>query len=105
MIELDRDNFEEEVIGCDLPTLVAFWRPGCGACSDVFPILKGLSGDLGERAKVGELNVIYAPEIAKKYKVPAVPTMIIFKNGEAKERAVGIRSKDILLERILSLID
>ncbi len=105
MIELDGDNFEEEVVGCDLPTLVVFWRPGCGACSNIFPILKDLSDELGERAKVGELNVIYAPEIAKKYKVPAVPTMIVFKNGEAKERAIGIRSKEVLLERILSLID
>lgn len=104
MIELDRENFKEEILETELPVLVVFWRPGCGACSTIFSILKEVFEELGDTIKVAELNILYAPEIAEEYKIPAVPTLIILKNGKIKERAVGPRSKDLLVERMKLLI-
>jgi len=100
MLELSGENFKKEVLESELPVLVLFWRPGCPACRPLFPIIGEVEEDVEGRAKVGELNVLQNPEIAKEYKVPAVPTMVIFKNGEAKEKAVGLRSKEAIIGRI-----
>ncbi len=104
MIELDLDNFKEEVLESNIPTLVVFWRPGCGACSVVLPLIDEIDKEMNGEAKFAELNILYATEIAKEYKVPAVPTLIIFKNGEVKERAVGLRPKQALIDKMRSLV-
>ncbi len=104
MLELDEENFKKEILENEGPALVVFWRPGCGACSTIFPIIKEVAEEMSGKAKFGELNIIYGPGIAKKYGIPAVPTLIIFKKGEIKGRAVGLRSKQVLVEKISSLI-
>ncbi len=104
MIELDRENFKEEVLESDIPTLVVFWRPGCGACSSVISLINEIDKEMKGEAKFADLNILYATEIAKEYKIPAIPTLIIFKNGEAKERAVGLRPKQALIDKMRSLI-
>ena len=104
VLKLSDENFEKEVLQSNTPVLVGFWRQGCGACSSLPPVLKEVSKSIGTRARVGELNIFENPEIAKKYKIPAVPTLIIFKRGEAKEKAVGLREKQVLINKLISLI-
>lgn len=103
IIELDEDNFKKEILEVDVPTMVVFWKPGCNACSVIFPIIKEVAEEMDGKAKFGELNIIYSHEIAKKYKIPAIPTLIIFKNGKVMERAIGLRSKKTLIDKIHSL--
>ncbi|MFH1656195.1 MAG: thioredoxin domain-containing protein [Candidatus Nealsonbacteria bacterium] len=104
MIELNDQNFEEEVLKSQKVVLVEFWRPGCKACFGIDPIMEQVDIEIGDRAKIGKLNIYENPKMAQKYKIPAVPTLIIFKNGESVQKAVGLRSKDILVNKINSLI-
>lgn len=97
MIELNQDNFKKEV--SDL-ILVFFWSPACGACAGCFP----LAEDLSKYVNVGMVNIFEEYEIAQEYNIPATPTIIIFKNGVAVERAVGLRSKEVLIDKMNSLV-
>ena len=86
------------------PFLVDFWRPGCGACLAIVPVIEEVAKEFKGRVKVGKLNIFENPETAKVYKIPAVPTLIIFKDGEARERATGLRSKQVLSDKLNSLL-
>lgn len=103
MLELTNDNFQKEVIESGQLTLVDFWRPGCGACYKMDPVIEEVDREIGERVKIGKLNVFEAPDIAEKYGIPATPALIIFKNGEPVERAVGVRPKQVLIDKLNSL--
>ena len=104
MLELNEDNFKKEILESNIPSLVVFWRPGCDACSFSLILIKEMEKELNGKAKIGIMNIFENSEIAQKYKIPAVPTLIIFKNGEAKEKAVGMRSKQILIDKINLLV-
>jgi len=67
-------------------------------------VIDEIDKEVNNKAKVGKLNVFENSEIAEKYKIPAVPTLIIFKNGQAVQKAVGLRSKEVLINKINSLI-
>jgi len=103
-MELNDENFEREVLKSEQPVLVVFWRTGCGACLTINPVIEEVAKEFEGRVKVGKLNIFENPETAKEYKIPAVPTLIIFKNGEPMEKAVGLRSKQILIDKLSSLI-
>lgn len=104
MLELNDENFEKEVLKSEQPVLVVFWRPGCGACLTIAPVIKEVDKEFEGKAKVGKLNIFENPEVAKVYKIPAVPTLIIFKDGEPIEKAIGLRSKQILIDKLNLLI-
>ena len=104
MIELNDENFRKEVLESEQLVLVDFWRPGCAACSMMFSIIEKLAKEFKGKVKVGQLNLFENPETAKAYKIPAVPTFIIFKKGEAIEKAVGLRQKQVLIGKLNSLI-
>ncbi len=104
MIEFNDENFEEEVLKSEQLVLVDFWMPGCKPCLAIAPIVEELAKEFEGKAKIGKLNVVENPETPKKYKIPAVPTLIIFKNGEPTEKAVGLRPKQVLIDKINSLM-
>jgi len=104
MLELNDENFESEVLKNEQLVLVDFWRPGCKACLIMIPVIEEVAKELEGRAKVGKLNVAENLETAKAYKIPGVPTIIIFKNGEPIEKAVGLRPKQVLIDKLNSLI-
>lgn len=99
MIELNQDNFKKEV--SDL-ILVFFWSPTCEACNSCFPLTKELSK---QGINVGMVNIFENYEIAKEYNIPATPTIIIFKNRIAIERAIGLRSKEVLIQKMNSCME
>ena len=93
-------NFESEVLKADLPVLVDFWAEWCGPCKMISPIVDEISQELGDKLKVVKVNVDDAQDLAGKYQVMSIPTLLLFKGGETVEQIVGAMSKDQLLEKI-----
>ena len=91
------ENFEAEVLKSEKPVLVDFYADWCGPCKMVAPILDELAveelANEQDDVIVGKLNVDFAPELARAYKVMSIPTLILFKNGEAVEKRIGVQSK------------
>jgi thioredoxin 1 len=98
------ENFEKEVIDSIQLVLVDFWSPTCPPCLMLAPIIEEIAKDFEDRAKVGKLNVMKNQETAGKYKVSSIPTIIVFKNGKEIERAVGLRPKEAIADKLNSLL-
>jgi len=97
-------NFEQEVIKSEKPVLVDFWSPTCPPCLMLGSIIEEIAREFEGKAKVGKLNVFENQETAGKYQIVGIPTIIIFKNGEIKGRATGLRPKHILIDKLNSLL-
>jgi len=104
MLELNDQNFKEEILQNGQLALVDFWMEGCPPCKAIAPIIEEISEDLKNKVKVGKLDVRRNPETAQKYGVMGVPTLIIFKDGEVKEKAVGLRPKEVIVKKLESLL-
>jgi len=98
--ELDNDNFESVVTSSDKPVIVDFWAPWCGPCKAIAPILEELASEMGDDVRICKVNVDNNSEIASKYEIRAIPTLLVFKNGEVADTIVGLTSKDDLKEKI-----
>ena len=89
-------TFKDEVLDANEPVLVDFWAEWCGPCRMMAPVVEQIAEDYSGRMKVAKLNVDENPESAAAYGVMSIPTLILFKNGEAVERFVGFRPKQEL---------
>ena len=99
-LQLNKDNFEKEVVKSDLPVLVDFFASWCPPCKMLGPIVEELAKELKGELKVGKLNIDESPAIAQKYGVMSVPTMILFKKGKEVKRIVGLRGKEEIKKEI-----
>ena len=93
-------NFDQEVTKSEKPVLVDFWAPWCGPCQMMGPIVEELAKDMGDKAKVGKLNVDENPITAQNFAVMSIPTVMIFKGGKMVKQMVGVQSKDALKEEL-----
>jgi thioredoxin 1 len=103
-IHVDDSSFDETVIKSETPVLVDFWAPWCGPCKAVAPILEELANDYNEKVVIAKLNVDEAPQNASKYGISAIPTLLIFKNGEPVHSIVGYKPKPELKKVIDEII-
>jgi len=100
IVELDSSNFESTIKDASVPVLVDFWAPWCGPCKAIAPILEELAGEMGDSVKVCKVNVDNNSEIAGKFEIRAIPTILIFKKGQISETVVGLTSKDDLKAKL-----
>ena len=99
IIELDSSNFEA-AISASVPVVVDFWAPWCGPCKAIAPILEELAAELGDAVKICKVNVDNNSEIAGKFEIRAIPTILVFKDGAVSDTIVGLTSKEDLKAKI-----
>ena len=92
----------DKVINQDLPVLVDFWAPWCGPCKMLGPVLEDVEKELGGQVVIAKLNVDDEQDLAVKFNVSSIPTMIVFKNGKSIERNVGFQGKEKIIEMLKS---
>jgi thioredoxin 1 len=98
--ELDSSNFDSTVSSGSAPVVVDFWAPWCGPCKAIAPILEELAEELGDAVKICKVNVDNNSEVATKYEIRAIPTILIFKDGQVAETVVGLTSKEDLKAKL-----
>jgi thioredoxin 1 len=91
--EVTDATFEREVLEADRPVVVDFWAPWCGPCYAITPVLESLEGEHGDRIEFAKVNIDQNPGFASRYGVLAIPTVILFDSGEAKETVLGARPR------------
>ena len=103
--ELQEKDFQKEVLESAKPVLVDFFAPWCGPCRALAPILEGAAKTCGDRMKFVKVNVDDAQELAVKYGIRGVPTLMFFKDGKAADTMVGLPRENALREKIEALAD
>jgi len=98
MMELDTSNFDAEIK--QGVTLVDFWAPWCGPCMMQGPILENVAKQVGNKVKIGKLNIDNAPSVANEFGIVSIPTLILFKDGAQVQRFVGVRQEEELIAEI-----
>ncbi|MFW5909083.1 MAG: thioredoxin [Desulfosalsimonas sp.] len=98
--EISDDTFDQEVLKADTPVLVDFWAPWCGPCKAIAPVLEEIGKDYGDKLKIVRCNVDDNPATPSNYGIRAIPTLILFKEGQKMEQIVGMVQKAKLEDAI-----
>lgn len=99
-VVLTVENFENEVLKSDKPVLVDFWATWCGPCRMIAPIIEEIASDYAGKIKVGKINVDEQEELAVRYGISSIPTLLLFKNGEVAKKTLGYMPKDAVVKFI-----
>ena len=95
-LNINKSNFQDEVVNSDRPVLLDFWAPWCGPCRMVTPIVDEIAAERGD-IKVGKVNVDEQPELAAQFGVMSIPTLVVMKGGKVVNKMVGARPKAQIL--------
>lgn len=99
-INFTDQNFDAEVLKNDKSVLVDFWAPWCGPCQVMGPIVEELAKEMGDKIKIGKMNVDENPETAQKYNIMSIPTIKVFKGGQIIKEFVGLQARETLKEEL-----
>ncbi len=103
-IEITDANFEELVVKSDKPVMIDFWAIWCGPCRMIAPIVEEMSGEYEGKAVIGKVDVDSNPEVAMKYGIRNIPTVLFVKNGEVADKQVGAAPKQVFTQKLDALI-
>ena len=95
-MEITMDNFEQEVLNSDIPVMIDFWATWCMPCKMLAPTIEELAQEGNGAYKVGKIDVDKSPSLAAQFGVMSIPTVIVFKNGKAVDKTVGVVPKSQL---------
>ena len=98
VITITNENFEEEVLKCELPVLIDFWADWCGPCKMMAPVIDELAEELDGKIKVGKVNVDEEAALALKYQIMSIPKLFVMKNGVFEGQNVGVQTKEEVLK-------
>ncbi len=99
ILTVTKDNFMDEVLKSDKPVLIDFWATWCGPCRMMSPVIDEIAAENAD-IKVGKINVDEQPELAQKYGVMSIPTVILFKNGQPAFTSIGAKPKAAMMQLI-----
>ncbi|MBR6034307.1 MAG: thioredoxin [Clostridia bacterium] len=100
VLKITGENFENEVLNSSKPVIVDFYADWCGPCKMMSPVIDKIAEELGEEVKVGKINSDENMELAEKYGIMSIPTIMIFKNGNLDKTFVGVTDKTSIIEAI-----
>jgi len=100
VLKLTEKSFENDVVKSNLPVLVDFWAEWCGPCRMITPIVEEIAKELDGKLKVGNVNVDDEQELAARFNIMSIPTLLIFKGGKPVDMIIGAMSKDHLMQKI-----
>jgi thioredoxin 1 len=98
--EVTSDNWDQEVIQADKPVLVDFWAPWCAPCRQLTPTIDKIANDFAGRGKVVKLNTEDGPEIAARFRISAIPQLLVFNQGQEAERIVGLKPETSIVQML-----
>lgn len=98
--KLTSSTFDEIVNGSPAPVLVDFWAEWCGPCKTIAPVLEEMAGELGDQVMITKLNVDENPDIAMRFGVMSIPTLLLFDGGDVKKKIVGAKGKGALMQEL-----
>ena len=99
VLHITKNNFQSEVLESDRPVLIDFWASWCGPCRMVAPIIEEIAAE-NDRFKVGKIDVDAEPELAAKFRIMSIPTLVVMQGGQIVNQAVGARAKGDILNMI-----
>ena len=103
-VAITTSEFEEQALKSDIPVLVDFWAVWCGPCRAIAPIVDAIATEYAGKVKVFKLNVDDEPEIAQKYGVMSIPTLLFFKDGKVVEQVVGAVPKPVIANKLATIL-
>ena len=98
-ININKNNFQNEIMDSEKTVLLDFWAPWCAPCRMVVPIIEEIANERPD-IKVGKINVDEQPELASKFGIMSIPTLVVMKNGKIVQQVSGARSKNAILEML-----
>ncbi len=101
---LTEDNFKREVLNSEQPVLVDFWADWCAPCRRIAPVIEELAHEFDGRATIAKVNVDEEPELARRYCIRSIPSLLFFRSGEAVDRLAGVQPKRVLSEKLGELV-
>ncbi|HEX2040066.1 MAG TPA: thioredoxin [Acidimicrobiales bacterium] len=104
MLTLTDTTFDEEIQGADQPVLVDFWAEWCGPCKMIAPVLEEIAEEQGDKLRIAKLNVDENLDIARRFEVMSIPTLILFKEGQPQLRLIGAKGKGQLLQELQAFL-